>query len=101
MTVKMAEPATSTTVHRCRFVDFTPSAITALAFPPPLLPPTSAKAAAKAKVIAGSSKLHFDMLAIGRANGNIEIAEWTPQEGDVQAPQAWTVRKVCLLALTP
>ncbi|CAG8433076.1 10705_t:CDS:10 [Diversispora eburnea] len=43
-------------VHRCRFVDFMPAAINALAFTPPTTQP---------------------LLACGRANGNIEI--WNPQ----------------------
>ncbi|RHZ61888.1 hypothetical protein Glove_345g7 [Diversispora epigaea] len=43
-------------VHRCRFVDFMPAAINALAFTPPTTRP---------------------ILACGRANGNIEI--WNPQ----------------------
>lgn len=92
MAVGMDEPA-SIAVHRCRFVDYTPAAITALAFPPPPLPPTSAKAAAKAKAPVKDTPFEFGTLAIGRANGDIEIAEWTPHEGELQAPQAWTVRK--------
>lgn len=95
MVVSM-EPST-VAVHRCRFVEYTPAAITALAFPPPPLPLISEKAAAKAKAPAKDTSLKCDILAIGRANGNIEIAEWTPHEGELQAPQAWTVRKVSLL----
>lgn len=91
----MAEPATLA-VHRCRFVDFTPSAITSLAFPPAPLPPvrTSAKGKKKAASI-GDARARFGMLAVGRANGNIELLEWTGAEGELQSPQAWTVRKVC------
>ncbi|KDQ54726.1 hypothetical protein JAAARDRAFT_181268 [Jaapia argillacea MUCL 33604] len=84
----MAE-ATTLSVHRCRFVDFTPSAITALAFPPLPLP------SIKGKKSAGSRKLlKFGTLAIGRANGNVEVCEWTGTENSqIEAPQAWTVRK--------
>lgn len=77
----MTEVALS--VHRCRFVDFLPSAITALAFPPWPLPKD------KGKKPASSAK--FGTLAIGHANGNIDLCEWT---GDTQSAQAWVVRKV-------
>ena len=75
-------------VHRCRFVDYLPAAITALAFPP--LPIPSLKGGAK-----GVSPLKFPHLAIGRANGNIELAEWSNNNPTDQAPQAWVVSKVC------
>ncbi|KAH7313482.1 WD40-repeat-containing domain protein [Stachybotrys elegans] len=52
-------------VHRCRFVNYQPSAINALAFSHPK--PKSSKHAASAK------------LAVGRANGDIEI--WNPLNG--------------------
>lgn len=75
-------------VHRCRFVDYLPAAITALAFPP--LPLPSLKGKAKA-----TSPLKFPHLAIGRANGNIELAEWSNNNPVDQAPQAWVLLKVC------
>ena len=54
-------------IHRCRFVPYTPSAINALAFSHPSNPTASSK---------GSADLR---LAIGRANGDIEI--WNPLKG--------------------
>ncbi|KAH9947650.1 WD40 repeat-like protein [Amylocystis lapponica] len=57
---------TTVSVHRCRF---------------------GKKNAANRKA------LKYGMLAVGRANGNIELCEWTGTEGQVQAPQAWVVRK--------
>ena len=54
-------------VHRCRFVPYPPSAINALAFSHNSLPELKSK---------GPPNLR---LAIGRANGNIEI--WNPQKG--------------------
>lgn len=75
-------------VHRCRFVDHLPAAITALAFPP--LPLSSREGKAKT-----TSPLKFPHLAIGRANGNIELAEWSSNNPIDQAPQAWVVLKVC------
>jgi len=74
-------------VHRCRFVDYLPAAITALAFPP--LPLPSLKGKAKA-----TSPLRFPHLAVGRANGNIELSEWSNVNPTDQAPQAWVVLKV-------
>lgn len=79
---------TALSVHRCRFVDYIPSAITALAFPP--LPPPSVKG----KNVAYPKALRTGTLAVGRANGNIELCEWTGSEQELQAPQAWVVRKV-------
>lgn len=80
---------TTLAVHRCRFVDFTPSAITALAFPPLALPSVKNK-----KADVPNHPLKFGTLAVGRANGNIELCEWTGEERQPQAPQAWVVRKV-------
>ncbi|KAJ7071242.1 WD40-repeat-containing domain protein [Mycena amicta] len=68
-------------VHRCRFVNFTPSAITAIAFPPLPLP--------KKPSSLGKQPLRYGTLAVGHANGNIDLCEWT---GGVQSPQAWTIR---------
>ncbi|KZT74838.1 WD40 repeat-like protein [Daedalea quercina L-15889] len=81
---------TSLSVHRCRFVDFSPSAITALAFPPLRLPSVKGK---KSAASSGRKALRPGTLAVGRSNGNIEIYEWTGSERKVQAPQAWVVRK--------
>jgi len=83
-------------LHRIRFVDWTPSAITALAFPP-RAPPTTGE---PQMGISGSSRSHvsqFGVLAVGRANGNIEICEWTGQDNTVQAPQAWVTRRVGII----
>jgi hypothetical protein len=81
---------TTLSVHRCRFVDFTPSAITALAFPP--LPLPSVKG--KKRAIPQDRIPTFGPLVVGHANGNIDIYEWTGSAETVQAPQAWVVRKV-------
>ena len=84
---------TTLSVHRCRFVDFTPSSITALAFPPLPLPPIKGKGQKKANPTRRIPK--FGPLIVGHANGNIEIYEWTGSTDTVEAPQAWVVRKVC------
>ncbi|KAG7099464.1 hypothetical protein E1B28_001314 [Marasmius oreades] len=76
-------------VHRCRFVDYNPSAITALAFPPLPLPSTR-------KIPASSRQSpfpKFGTLAVGHANGNIDFCEWTASNNDIQAHQGWCVSK--------
>jgi hypothetical protein len=85
---------TTLSVHRCRFIDFNPSSITALAFPP--LPLPSIKG--KRKAITAVPK--FGPLIVGHANGNIEIYEWTGSTDTVEAPQAWVVRKVRVQSLS-
>jgi U3 small nucleolar RNA-associated protein 4 len=90
----MTVEAATLTVHRCRFVDHTPSAVTALAFPPLPLPSVKNK---KSAVVRHALKV--GTLAVGRTNGNIELCEWTGSEQDLQAPQAWVVSKVCLPTL--
>ena len=91
------EGTTTLSVHRCRFVDFSPSSVTALAFPP--LPILSTKGKQKASDD-GKAPL-FGPLIVGRANGNIEIYEWTGSAAATEAPQTWVLRKVreYLLAL--
>ncbi|EMD41715.1 hypothetical protein CERSUDRAFT_146940 [Gelatoporia subvermispora B] len=80
---------TTVAVHRCRFVDFTPSAVTAIAFPPLRLPSVKGKK----KSTTSRKALAFGTLIVGRANGNIEVCEWTGSEHEIEAPQAWVVRK--------
>jgi hypothetical protein len=75
-------------VHRCRFVDWAPSAITAIAFPP-LAPPNSTQLRSGTK-----SSSNFGALAVGHANGTIELCEWTGSESSKFSPQAWVVRRV-------
>ncbi|TBU35023.1 WD40 repeat-like protein [Dichomitus squalens] len=87
----MVETPPTLAVHRCRFVDFAPSAVTALAFPPLPLPSVKGKKAATSQGFPG-----FGLLAVGRANGNIELCEWTGPNPRSQAPQAWVVRKTLI-----
>ncbi|KZS96154.1 WD40 repeat-like protein [Sistotremastrum niveocremeum HHB9708] len=76
-------------VHRCRFVDYVPSAITALAFPPNPLPSLKGKNRAASLLPSKPATL-----AIGRANGNIELCEWSAQNVQTQAHQAWVLNKI-------
>jgi U3 small nucleolar RNA-associated protein 4 len=87
---------TTLSVHRCRFIDFSPSSITTLAFPP--LPLPSIKGKRKATTADRVPK--FGPLIVGHANGNIEIYEWTGSTDTVEAPQAWAVRKVRVQSLS-
>jgi len=80
-------------VHRCRFVDYSPSAITALAYPPLRLPSIKGKKS----TVTGKTNFRFGLLAVGHANGNIDICEWAGGAGAVQCSQAWVVRKACKL----
>ncbi|KAF8710930.1 WD40 repeat-like protein, partial [Rhizoctonia solani] len=77
-------------VHRCRFVGWSPSPITALALPPPHK----------------SHNLPFPPLAVGRQNGSIELYRWAAKGS---SPHAWVLdstlpgpadTKVDALALT-
>ncbi|KAJ7225739.1 WD40-repeat-containing domain protein [Mycena pura] len=79
--------ATTLALHRCRFIDFTPSPITALAFPSFPLPHPNKKSSSF-----GKQPARFGTLAVGHANGNIDLCEWTAAEGQLQSPQAWAIR---------
>ena len=57
-------------IHRCRFVPYPPSAINALAFSHPSFGMNSSKSPSKTSTL---------RLAVGRANGDIEI--WNPSSG--------------------
>ncbi|KAF9270464.1 WD40 repeat-like protein [Marasmius fiardii PR-910] len=80
----------SVAVHRCRFVDYNPSAITALAFPPLPLPSARTKTSSSS----GQSPFpNFGTLAVGHANGNIDLCGWTASGNNLQAYQGWSVLK--------
>ncbi|KXN83554.1 U3 small nucleolar RNA-associated protein 4 [Leucoagaricus sp. SymC.cos] len=81
---------TTLAVHRCRFVDYAPSAITALAFPPLPLPSVNRKR----RKTSGKQHLRYGTLAVGHANGNVDLCDWSGSEQSVQCSQAWVVRKV-------
>lgn len=83
----MGEP-TAIAVHRCRFVDYSPSAITALAFPPSPLPSSKGENASPV-----NRPSQFGTLAVGHANGSIDLCEWAG-EHYLQCTQAWVVRRV-------
>lgn len=92
----MSDSSPPLALHRCRFVDASPSPITALAFPPLPLPSLTTKATGKQRDRDRGPA--FGTLVVGHANGNIDLLEWTGELGESQAPQAWHRRKVGLLA---
>jgi U3 small nucleolar RNA-associated protein 4 len=76
----------SVRLHRCRFLDWSPSPITALAFPPASL---------------SSKKFHRDIhpvLAVGRTDGNIELWRWVSSKptktGAISTNQGWVMHQV-------
>ncbi|KAF8527947.1 WD40 repeat-like protein [Hysterangium stoloniferum] len=76
-------------VHRCRFVDYNPTALTAIAFPPLPLPNIKGKDKPPA-----TSSVPYGTLAIARANGNIELHQWSGVDPQVPSHQAWVLHKV-------
>ncbi|ELU44512.1 hypothetical protein AG1IA_01474 [Rhizoctonia solani AG-1 IA] len=71
-------------VHRCRFVGWSPSPITALALPPPHK----------------SHNLPFPPLAVGRQNGSIELYRWAAKGSSPHTLPGPADTKVDALALT-
>ncbi|KAG0142783.1 hypothetical protein CROQUDRAFT_662108 [Cronartium quercuum f. sp. fusiforme G11] len=61
---------TKATVHRCRFVDYTPGTITALACTPPTWDPSPHFG------FPGPVEQTRGVLAVGRGNGDVEIWVW-------------------------
>ncbi|KAI6032019.1 WD40 repeat-like protein [Pisolithus microcarpus] len=87
----MNDNPTHVALHRCRFVDYPPSPITALAFPPSPLPSLRAKKAGKERE--RDRVQEYGTLVVGHANGNIDLLEWTGEDDELQARQAWQLRK--------
>lgn len=76
----------SVRLHRCRFLDWSPSPITALAFPPSLL------------ISKNTPNSPFPILAVGRANGNIELWRWASSKSSKKigngTHQGWVIHQV-------
>jgi hypothetical protein len=68
-------------------VDWSPSPITALAFPPSPLPPLK------------FAEETLPVLAIGYTNGNIELWKWTGLATSGKSSQGWVLSQASLLAL--
>ena len=67
-------------LHRCRFPDFSPSAISALSITPLSFDTAS--------LAFGGASHERGVLAVGRANGDVELMCWGGQQGWI----AWRVR---------
>lgn len=81
----------SLALHRVRFVDWSPSAITALAFSP--VPPSSQNAA----YVTCQTR---SVLAVGRENGNIDLCTWCEDTsaGEASIAKGWMPELVCTRA---
>ncbi|KAH6917613.1 U3 small nucleolar RNA-associated protein 4 [Coprinopsis sp. MPI-PUGE-AT-0042] len=90
---KKRDDRTALSVHRCRFVDYAPSAITALAFAPLPLPSIKGKKKSSGNHQTTRTPVRFGTLAVGHANGNIDLCEWMGGEQDTQCPQGWVVKQ--------
>lgn len=74
--------ARTATLHRVRFVDWSPSTITSLALTPLTWDPNSAFPYLTSLAASSSNQSSGrEILAIGRQNGNIEIHGWIGGEG--------------------
>lgn len=80
----------ATLLHRIRFLDHTPSPITALAFAPLPLPPSIK---GKEKAVPGREEL--GVLVLARENGEVELWEWERGDED-RCVGNWVLQKVCL-----
>ena len=93
----MPVPAATQTpvqLHRIRFLDHTPSPITALAFAPIPLPPPKESDKGKGK-FKQPAPPHDELgaLVLARENGDVEIWQWArEEEGGVGN---WILEKVC------
>lgn len=73
--ITKSSPKTRATLHRIRFVDYQPPAVTSLALTPHTW---------KANLVFSYAHSQRQVLAVGKANGNIEIHVWI---GDVTGSQ--------------
>lgn len=99
----MPAPTSSTQspvqLHRARFLDQTPSPITALSFAPIPLPPpspTSDKGKGKSRNFSDQPE-ELGPLVLARENGNVEIWKWAREDGGVGN---WILEKILPPTLT-
>ena len=80
MLAPAAMPSPAVQLHRARFLDHTPSSITAISFAPLPLPPPEVIGKGKGKEVQvehDSAGEEFGVLVVARENGVVEIWEWT------------------------
>ncbi|KAH7104113.1 WD40 repeat-like protein [Auriculariales sp. MPI-PUGE-AT-0066] len=88
-----SQAGTQLDVHRCRFVDYVPASITAIAVPPTPLPRVRSQSAPSNSAHKGATR--FPPIAVGRGDGNIELYEWSGVGETAQASsQSWVLHKI-------
>lgn len=89
----MSAMSSSTTLplHRIRFYDYTPSPITALAFPPTPLPSPNPADKGKQRQVDGDLE-KVGSLVLARENGEVEVWEWVG--GEDMGMGNWTLQRV-------
>lgn len=75
-------------VHRCRFPDWNPASVTALAITP--------ESFDAGLLGLGGCSGERGVLAVGRANGDVELMVWGGQQGWISWRVRWTSRTVAL-----
>jgi U3 small nucleolar RNA-associated protein 4 len=97
----------TSSLHRIRFIDQTPSPITALSFAPlPLPTPSQSKTVSekgkgKAQAQDGGDTgrdEQMGLIVVARENGELEIWNWAREEDDAQGN--WVLQKVCIWLAT-
>jgi hypothetical protein len=90
---------TASALHRIRFIDQTPSPITAISFAPlPLPTPDQSQAISEKGKGRAAHEEHVEelgILVVGRENGELEIWSWGREDEGGQGN--WVLQKVCLL----
>jgi U3 small nucleolar RNA-associated protein 4 len=77
----------SVQLHRCRFLEHTPSPITALSFAPLPLPPSRSKGKKR------DDREEFGAVILARENGEVEIWQWE-REDEESGVGNWVLDKV-------
>jgi U3 small nucleolar RNA-associated protein 4 len=84
---------TTSSLHRIRFIDQTPSPITTISFAPiPLPPPSQSIGKGKGKADQENGKDELGVLVVGRENGELEIWNWGRE--DEGGSGNWVLQKV-------
>ncbi|KAF8343078.1 quinon protein alcohol dehydrogenase-like superfamily [Cantharellus anzutake] len=76
-------------MHSCKFVDYTPAAVTCIAVCP-LAPPNPRSRKSDSKTSSSSP----GPLAIGKGNGTISICEWAPSANNSEISRNWMARRI-------
>ena len=77
-------------LHHCKFVDYTPSSVTAIAFPPIPLP-TRRRATTSSSSTSSTKEPEMGIMAVGKGNGDVEIFRWVERS---EGGQGWVLYRV-------